>query len=114
MNMPQKRSSIREILRASKISEDEILDVVRSEILTWPGRMLDNLRLRFGGDRLTAEFCLLHDIADCTSGADIADAFDHYRSDPTRIRRAAWRFLGLTPRSSRALRYLRKLQNSGA
>lgn len=110
--MPEIRLSIRDILRASTIPEEDILKVVRAETTPWHGRLLESLRLLLGGDRITAEFCLLHDIADSASSADIEDAFYHYRSDPTRVNRTACRFLAIAPKSSKAIRYLNKLRKS--
>ncbi len=109
--MTMKQASIREMLISTGVPEAKIYHVIRYGILAWHSRVADRSRVLIGGNRLTAEFCLIEDIANCASSADIEEAFFYYYNDPSRINHWCSRLLGIVPRQSRTMKFYNRIKS---
>ena len=86
------------------------LSRLRSSILPWHGRVLWNVGLLLKSDPFPEEAILMEQIATASSGAEIDDAYFQYGKSRGVARRLIPRYLGVTPRPSRAFGYYQKLK----
>ena len=111
--MAADRVKIRETLISLGVPEEHVAQKIRSEVFPWYARMLDNIRLLLGGNPYTAEHSFVEDIANCSSGDEIEEAFFDYRMNSDRRNRVASKILGLAPRLRRVRKFYKKLRSQG-
>ena len=109
--MSEDRVTIRETLISLGVPKEHVTQKIQSEIFPWYARAFEYTRLLLGGDPFTANFSFVQDIADCSSSAEIEEAFFNWHSNPARRNRLLLRIFGLKPRRSRVLRFYRKLKS---
>ena len=109
--MSEDRVKIRETLISLGVPKEHVAQKIRSEVFPWHARMVDNIRLLLGGNPHTAEQFFVEDIANCSSGAEIDEAFFAYRTNQDRRNRLGSKILGLAPRPHRVFKFYRKLQS---
>lgn len=99
-----------EMLTSSGVPERDVIQGIEAGIFPWHARLLNNIRLLFGGNPFTPEMAFVQELAHCSTGREIDEALFAYHVNPERRNRRVLRWLGLSPRTHRVFRFYRGLK----